>query len=203
MQNIRARAHFLVLLTPSVLERCGEPGDWLRREIEIALDSRRNIVPLLLEDFDFSSPAIASQLTGKLSTLKHYNALRVPVDFFPEAMDRLRERFLNVPLDAVLHPASGVALQSARDHQAAAQAALAVQRLHPPQAEPSESRVSAPPHRESLFVFLSYASEDRPAVERIPPPERRRLRKVWKLRKACQVDSFGTDYISAIASEAA
>src|SRR5205809_2011470 len=49
--NIKARAHFLVLLTPSALERCGEPGDWLRREIETALELKRNIVPLMLEGF--------------------------------------------------------------------------------------------------------------------------------------------------------
>jgi len=30
--NIPARAHFLVLLTPSALERCADPTDWLRRE---------------------------------------------------------------------------------------------------------------------------------------------------------------------------
>src|SRR6266542_6371105 len=36
--NLRARAHFLVILTPSALERCNDPKDWLRREIEIALD---------------------------------------------------------------------------------------------------------------------------------------------------------------------
>jgi hypothetical protein len=29
--NITARAHFLVLLTPSALERCSDPADWLRR----------------------------------------------------------------------------------------------------------------------------------------------------------------------------
>jgi hypothetical protein len=34
--NITARAHFLVLLTPSALERCDAPTDWLRREIETA-----------------------------------------------------------------------------------------------------------------------------------------------------------------------
>jgi hypothetical protein len=28
--NITARAHFLVLLTPSALERCGDPNDRLR-----------------------------------------------------------------------------------------------------------------------------------------------------------------------------
>ena len=66
LENIHARAHFLVLLTPSALERCGDPDDWLRREIEAALESRRNIVPLMLEGFDFGTPTIANQLTGKL-----------------------------------------------------------------------------------------------------------------------------------------
>lgn len=42
-------------------------------------------------------------------------------------MDRLRERYLNVPLEAVLHPASSFALQVARDHQSVARAAPGVQ----------------------------------------------------------------------------
>src|SRR6202049_872741 len=70
--NITARAHFLVLLTPSALERCDDPADWLRREIETALANQRNIVPLMLEGFDFGSPGIASQLTGTLAPLKLY-----------------------------------------------------------------------------------------------------------------------------------
>ena len=51
LDNIRARAHFLVILTPSALERCHEPGDWLRREIETAIDEKRNIVPLMMESW--------------------------------------------------------------------------------------------------------------------------------------------------------
>jgi tetratricopeptide (TPR) repeat protein len=124
--NIKARAHFLVLLTPSALERCGEPGDWLRREIETALDTQRNIVPLMLEGFDFGAPGIASGLTGTLAPLKHYNALRVPMEYFEEAMQRLRDRYLSVALDAVLHPASPFAQRAAKDEQAAAGAAPAV-----------------------------------------------------------------------------
>jgi TIR domain len=58
--NIKSRAHFLILLTPSALERCDEPGDWLRREIETALDSKRNIIPLMFEGFDFGAPKITS-----------------------------------------------------------------------------------------------------------------------------------------------
>jgi tetratricopeptide (TPR) repeat protein len=118
--NITARAHFLVLLTPSALERCGDPADWLRREIETALATQRNTVPLMLEGFDFGTPKIASQLTGKLAALKHYNGLSIPPEYFMEAMGRLRDRYLNVPLDAVLHPASSTARRAATEQKAAA-----------------------------------------------------------------------------------
>jgi tetratricopeptide (TPR) repeat protein len=124
--NITARAHFLVLLTPSALERCGDKGDWLRREIETALVNQRNIVPLMLEGFDFGTPTIASQLTGELAVLKKYNGLNIPAEYFMEAMTRLRDRYLNVPLTAVLHPASRSAECAATEQKAAAEAAPAV-----------------------------------------------------------------------------
>ena len=127
LENIRARAHFLVLLTPSALERCDEPSDWLRREIEEALETRRNIVPLMLEGFDFGVPSIASKLTGKLAVLKRYNGLTVPAEYFDAAMTKLRDKFLNVPLDTVLHPASQFAQQAAKTQRAAAAAAPHVQ----------------------------------------------------------------------------
>src|SRR5271165_6616877 len=126
LENVRARTHFLVLLTPSALERCGEPKDWLRREIEAALDGQRNIVPLMVEGFDFGTPTIASQLTGKLALLRHYNALSIPPAFFFEAMGRLRDRYLNVALDAVFHPASPPAREAATEQKAAAAVAPAV-----------------------------------------------------------------------------
>ncbi len=128
LENIRGRAHFLVLLTPSALERCGEPGDWLRREIETALDTKRNIVALMLEGFDFGSPSIAKQLTGKLAALKKYNALNVPVGYFDEAMERLCQRFLNLPLEAVAHPVSDVAQEAAHIQRVAARDAPPVQK---------------------------------------------------------------------------
>jgi hypothetical protein len=128
LENIRARAHFLVLLTPSALERCGDRGDWLRREIETAMESRRNVVPVMLDGFDFAEPSNASRLTGQLSALRDYNALRVYAEYFAAAMDRLREKLLNVPLESVSHPASlsAPARQAAEAQQAAAGAAPAV-----------------------------------------------------------------------------
>ncbi len=127
LENIKARAHFIVILTPSALERCEEPGDWLRREIESALAARRNIVPLMFEGFDFGSPSIARHLSGKLAALKQYNALNVPADYFDEAMSRLCSRFLSVPLEAVLHPASKSARAAVKEQQAAAAGAAPVE----------------------------------------------------------------------------
>ncbi len=125
-ENIRCRAHFLALLTPSSLERCSEPGDLFRLEIEAALSCRRNIVPLTLDGFDFASPSVAHHLTGGLAPLQSYNALNVPVDYFEEAMVRLRTRYLSVPLDAVLHPPSPAAEERARREKSLAAAALPV-----------------------------------------------------------------------------
>ena len=117
LENIKARAHFLVLLTPTALERRSDPVDWMRREIEAALDNRRNIVPLMLEGSDFGKPPVAGQLTGKLTALKEYNGISIPAGFFQEAMGRLRNKFLNVPVDAVLHPASDSAQQVATEQK--------------------------------------------------------------------------------------
>ncbi len=128
LENIRGRAHFIVILTPSALERCAEPGDWLRREIEAAMDEKRNIVPLMLESFDFGSTATVKALTGKLANLQRYNALRVPSEYFLEAMERLRKQYLNVSLDAVVHPVSETAQQVTEEHQTAAGEAKEVER---------------------------------------------------------------------------
>ena len=123
IENIEARAHFLVLLTPSALEPCGDPKDWLRREIETALTTRRNIIPVTVEGFDFNAPGVAKQLKDKLADLKTYNALAVPDGYFESAMQRLCDKFLNIPLDAVLHSASTYARQVANKEQLAASAA--------------------------------------------------------------------------------
>jgi hypothetical protein len=113
-------------LTPSALERCHDPNDWLRREIETALDEKRNIIPLFLEGFDFGSPSISRYLTGKLIHLKNYNGLNVPADYFEEAMERLQTRHLNVALHAVLHPVSGEIQREVEKQQTAASSVTTV-----------------------------------------------------------------------------
>jgi tetratricopeptide (TPR) repeat protein len=121
IENIIARAHFIALLTPSALDRCYNPADTFRIEIETALVRKRNIVPLMLEGFDFKASAIVHQLAlaGTMGVLKHYQALSISPQYFRESMDRLR-KLLTVPLTSVLHPASLAATTAATEQKAAA-----------------------------------------------------------------------------------
>lgn len=111
LANVRARVHFLVLLTPSALERLTNPDDWMRKEIETAIEEKRNIIPLFLEGFSFAG-STDKYLRGKLASLKEYNGLQVPSDYFEEAMRRLRERFLNIPVDIAVTPLSDASHKS-------------------------------------------------------------------------------------------
>jgi len=124
LSNIKARAHFLLILTPTALDRCDEPGDWLRREIEAAIDEKRNIIPLFFKNFKFGTPSVAEKLTGKLASLNRYNGRNVHEDYFPAAMDRLSEQFLDVPLETVLLPISTEVRKVVREEQIAADKAL-------------------------------------------------------------------------------
>ncbi|MFN8372462.1 MAG: tetratricopeptide repeat protein [Anaerolineae bacterium] len=99
LNQIAARPHFVLVLTPGALERCNEPGDWLRREIEEAIRLKRNIVPILVNEFSFAGNE--SFMNGALSVLPRYNAVKLFHEYFDEALDRLRKRYLKPPEHAV------------------------------------------------------------------------------------------------------
>lgn len=103
LNQVAARAHFTLILTPTTLKRCTDENDILRQEIEQAVKERRNIVPLL---FDNIVPVKQKQylVSPELKMLFDYNALAVPDAFFEEAMARLINTYLNTPLELVIHP---------------------------------------------------------------------------------------------------
>jgi tetratricopeptide (TPR) repeat protein len=96
VNQIAARAHFVLILSPGTLDRVNEPEDWLRREIERAIELKRNIVPVLVGDYTFNGQE--QYLTGSLAELPRYNALRMFHEYFDEAMERLRKRYLKQPV---------------------------------------------------------------------------------------------------------
>lgn len=121
LNQIRARPYFLLVLTPGTLERCSEPNDWLRREIETALDTGRTIIPAHTSEFRFSS--IRDSLADGLGErIARYQAIELPPKWFDAAVQELVEEYLlpiDVPIEAT--PTAEVA-EVARLQRAAADA---------------------------------------------------------------------------------
>ena len=126
LANIRSRAHFVLLLTPSALDRCNEE-DLFRREILEALQLKKNIVPIMLDGFDFENAEVSNRLDDwGLAELKEYGCIRIHGDdFFPKVKE-LRERYLTVATDSLLQPLSPIANQASADEKSAAEKAADV-----------------------------------------------------------------------------
>lgn len=96
LNQIGARAHFVLLISPGSLERCANSGDWVLREIQEAIRLERNIVPIVEEGADFNREMgyLPSDLRDIVSKK---NMVRILHDYFEEGVERLRTRFLKTP----------------------------------------------------------------------------------------------------------
>ena len=97
LNQIAARAHFILLISPGSMERCANDGDWLRREIEEAIRLNRNIVPIFEEGVNFEQD-IQTLPAATRNYLSRMNGIRLFHDYFEAAMDNLRIRYLKSPV---------------------------------------------------------------------------------------------------------
>ena len=148
LSQIAARAHFVLVLAPGSLERTVDRKDWLRREIEHAIKLKRNIVPVLVNDFSFADQK--DFLRGELARLTRYNGLTVPNDYFEEAMQRLRERFLKQPVYG------SIAATSPSDQHAVAEKIEATAR----QPAPTAKQLSAEQYHNRAFALQKQGKND-------------------------------------------
>jgi len=107
LRQIKARTHFLVVLAPTSLKRTAKRGDWLRREIEYAMEQKRNVVPVFVNGFSFEDEEKGrpgKKLPGKLSKLKEFQGVDVPDNYFAAAMEKLTDRFLKKDVQVSITP---------------------------------------------------------------------------------------------------
>lgn len=99
LNEISARAHFVFLVSQGSLQRCQEPADWLRREFEQAVRTKRNIIPVF--DDGVSIESIRPLMTGPLERLTQYNAISFYYEYLDAGLERLRN-WLSVPIVVVI-----------------------------------------------------------------------------------------------------
>lgn len=66
---------FILILSRGCLDRCVEKTDWLKREIMHALEHKRNIIPVLMEDFTYPSDEKLALLPDAMRVLPNLQAI--------------------------------------------------------------------------------------------------------------------------------
>lgn len=93
LNEIAQRDYFIIILSPETVKGFKEnqdEEDWVRKELELAIDLKKTIIPLLTDEFTVKK--YGEFLTGKLEILKKYHMVNIPGEFFAYAMENIRER---------------------------------------------------------------------------------------------------------------
>ena len=76
---------FLLVLSPGALNRCQNEDDWVRLEIEHALKSGKNVIPVMLRGFSFPE-----KLPDSIEPLRYKNGVESNYQFFDAFIEKLR-----------------------------------------------------------------------------------------------------------------
>jgi tetratricopeptide (TPR) repeat protein len=80
-----ARAYFLVVITPALIETLQDPDDPTVLEIDQAIRTRRDIIPLLANGFSFNS----TFMPGAINVLRRYHGLTLTPESLPQTVETL------------------------------------------------------------------------------------------------------------------
>lgn len=100
LAEIEARPHFLLLLTPGQIEAYQRPNDPVFHELQYARDKRRNIVPLLTNNFKFST----TNTPDEIAFLRHYRALSLQFEALGAAVTALLDDYLTQQIFGQITP---------------------------------------------------------------------------------------------------
>lgn len=79
---------FILILPPGALDRCCEEGDWLTREIVAAIDSNRNIIPVLCDGFTWPKKW-DDKIPEKIRKLASYNSVVMDFNYMNAVIDKI------------------------------------------------------------------------------------------------------------------
>lgn len=98
---IEESENFVLVLPPHGLDRCVSPDDWLRLEIQHAVQKNKNIIPLMMQGFSWPSVMPAG-----LEKLPNYNGVHMSREYFNASIEKLIGMLSGIH-DSGRHPGSG------------------------------------------------------------------------------------------------
>jgi len=80
---------FILILSTGSLDRCANEEDWVRREVECALQKGKNIVPIMMRGFTFPD-----KLPESMDPLRYCHGIEAPPQFFDAVLQQLKDKLL-------------------------------------------------------------------------------------------------------------
>ena len=81
---------FVVVLPPNALDRCVNEDDWVRLEVCHAMKHNKNIIPIMLNGFQWPNP-----MPIGMEELCNYQAITASsIEYFDLALERMQQRYL-------------------------------------------------------------------------------------------------------------
>ena len=84
---------FILVLPEKALDRCVDENDWIRREVTCAIEQKKNIIPVMLDGFEWPK-----EMPKGIEDLPNYQAISaVNHEYFDMAIDRLKGYLISTP----------------------------------------------------------------------------------------------------------
>ena len=90
---IEESSNFAPILSKNSLDRCVNEGDWLRLEIAHAIKCGKNIIPIMLEEFEWPE-----HLPEDIAELSNYNGIHISREYFEASVLKFVGMLKNVSL---------------------------------------------------------------------------------------------------------
>ena len=91
-ENIKTCTDFILVLSPGSLERCTNNDDWFRKEIECALENKKNIIPILVPGFSFPD-----KLPESIDSIRLFQGVDAVPVYFAAMLVKIEEMLTTDP----------------------------------------------------------------------------------------------------------
>ena len=86
---------FILILSEKSLDRSINPNDWVRLEIEHALKTKKNIIPVFGRNFNFPD-----SLPSSIEQIKFYQGVTANSEFFDATIDKIESLMVSRPVNS-------------------------------------------------------------------------------------------------------
>ncbi|MCR5836618.1 MAG: toll/interleukin-1 receptor domain-containing protein, partial [Lachnospiraceae bacterium] len=111
IEAINNSANFILILSKDALNRCGDENDWVRREIMVALNSNKHIIPVRYSDFVWPKE-LNEKFPDELKLLENRQGVLMSQEYLEATIDKIVNYMIDISRKS--NVANGISLKSSQ-----------------------------------------------------------------------------------------